>query len=653
MVQLPASGVLRHVRRLTAATEESDRDLLRRFTARGDETAFTALVERHGPLVLSVCRSVLRQEQDAEDAFQATFLALARRAAAIRDGAALPAWLHGVAYRVARKAQGRSARRHECERRVQRPAPADERDDLTWRELRAALHEEVQRLPEKYRLPLLLCYWEGMTQGTAARRLGWPQGTLRDRLERARHLLHQRLVRRGLALSALFAGLTLLPEAGRAGLTAALRAAAVRAALRGPEAPAEVVALAGAALRGTAAAPLQAAAAAVLVLCAIGAGVGLGMREPAAADRPPQASSPGLAETPAPGVEGTPRPGKDLYGDPLPPGVMSRLGTVRLRHASTVFSLAFCPTDGNVIATGSLDNTVRLWDATTGRELARLGRQNGPRFFAQVVSVAFSPDGQTLASGSNDGTIRLWDPKTGKARREIASGQGMVYALAFAPDGKSLVSAHSEGKKLIVWDSATGKERGRLEGHSGEVSAVAYSADGKRIASGGADASVRLWDAVTGKEVSKFDAEKYVTGVALSPDGRLVASCGYEDKGVRLWGVATGRQVGKLPFPERSVLGVAFSPDGKTLAAVSDDIPQGGGAVPGRVLLFDVAAGKVLRQLTEGDHHPSGAVAFSPDGKTVAAGERIGGPVRLWDAATGRELRPAGGHQGPITAVAS
>jgi RNA polymerase sigma factor (sigma-70 family) len=196
MAQRPTSGVLRYVRRLSAATEESDRELLRRFASRGDETAFAALVERHGALVLSVCRSVLRREQDAEDAFQATVLALARRAAAIRDGAALPAWLHGVAYRVARKAQSRSARRRQHEGRVPRLAPADERDELTWRELRAALHEEIQRLPEKYRQPLLLCYWEGSTQGVAARQLGWAQGTLRDRLERGRHLLHLRLVRR-------------------------------------------------------------------------------------------------------------------------------------------------------------------------------------------------------------------------------------------------------------------------------------------------------------------------------------------------------------------------------------------------------------------------------------------------------------------------
>jgi RNA polymerase sigma factor (sigma-70 family) len=650
MVQRPASEVLRCVRRLSAATQESDRELLRRFTTRGDETAFAALVERHGALVLSVCRSVLRHEQDAEDAFQATFLALARRATAIRDGAALPAWLHGVAYRVARKAQARSVKRHWHETRVPGAAAADEHDELTWRELRAALHEEIQHLPEKYRLPLLLCYWEGMTQGVAARQLGCPQGTLRDRLERARHLLHQRLVRRGLQLSALFAGLALLPEAGRAGMTAALRAAAVQAALHSAEASAEVVALAHAALRGVMTGPLRAAGAAVLVVCVLGAGLGLGMRGPAAAEGRPQLPSPNPAQAAAARAEDALLPGRDIYGDALPRGAMSRLGTTRFRHANTIWSIAFAPPDGKVIATGSLDNTLRLWDATTGKELARLGRQNGPKFFAQVISVAFSPDGRSVASGSNDGTIRLWDPKTGKGLHEIATGEGYVAALAYAPDGKSMAAAHGEGKKVVVWDTATGKALRRLEGHSGPVAAVAYSADGKVIASGAADRSVRVWDAATGQEVCRFEAEKSVEGVALSCDGKLVASCA-SDKGVHLWDVATRQHVGKLPFPEESVRAVAFAPDGKTLAAASASIGPAGGEVRGRVLLFDVAARTGSRQLTEGDHQPTKAVAFSPDGKTVAAVDCIGGPPRLWDAATGKERRPVGGHQGQITAA--
>jgi RNA polymerase sigma factor (sigma-70 family) len=179
----------------------SDHDLLDRFAAARDETAFAALVERHGSLVLDAARAILRHDQDAEDVFQAAFLVLARKAASIRGRGSLACWLHGVARRVALRAlRARTRRtRHET---AARPEPAAG-DELTWGEVRALVHDELARLPESLRAPVLLCHLEGLTLDEAAARLGLPRGTLRGRLDRGRDLLRRRLARRGLAAGAL------------------------------------------------------------------------------------------------------------------------------------------------------------------------------------------------------------------------------------------------------------------------------------------------------------------------------------------------------------------------------------------------------------------------------------------------------------------
>ncbi len=175
--------------------------LLERYVAGGDEAAFAALVARHGPMVLGVCRRVLRDERDVEDAFQATFLVLVRRAAAIRDGEGVGRWLHGVAHRVAVRARAHSARRFVHEQSVDEPIEtriaASASDAAERRELASIVDEEVMRLPSNLRAPVVLCYFEGMSHDEAARRLRWPVGTVRSRMARARDVLRQRLARRG------------------------------------------------------------------------------------------------------------------------------------------------------------------------------------------------------------------------------------------------------------------------------------------------------------------------------------------------------------------------------------------------------------------------------------------------------------------------
>jgi RNA polymerase sigma factor (sigma-70 family) len=195
----------RHIRRLVAAhlvaADLPDPLLLERFASRQEEAAFAALVRRHGPLVWGVCWRLLRQRQDAEDAFQATFLVLARKAGSLRRPEALGAWLHGVATRTALKARSGAARRRACEREAAALA-AGPADDAVWRDLRRLLDEAVAGLPEKYRVPFVLCYLEGRTVTEVAERLGWPRGTVATRLAWARARLRARLARRGLALSA-------------------------------------------------------------------------------------------------------------------------------------------------------------------------------------------------------------------------------------------------------------------------------------------------------------------------------------------------------------------------------------------------------------------------------------------------------------------
>src|SRR5215472_11706122 len=192
--------ILQHIRRLASpATPPSDAELLAHYVRQRDEDSFAALVQRHGSMVHGVCRRILGNVQDAEDAFQAAFLVLARKAASVNPPHSLAAWLYGVARRVALKARTANVRR-----RCTLPAPAMEAvdprssplDDLSARELLAIFDEELQRLPRVYQLPLLLCCVEGRSQEEAAELLGWTPGSVKGRLERGRVKLHARLRRR-------------------------------------------------------------------------------------------------------------------------------------------------------------------------------------------------------------------------------------------------------------------------------------------------------------------------------------------------------------------------------------------------------------------------------------------------------------------------
>lgn len=226
-------AVLRRMRVITDARTESipDDQLVDRFVNHGDGTAFATLVQRHGPMVRSVCQRELRDLNDVDDAFQATFLVFVRKANTLGQRERVAGWLHGVALRIARKARVQSVRRHAAQKPLPELAVPSHLGNLAWRDLRPVLDQEIERLPSKYREPFVLCYLEGLTYSAAAQHLKVPPGTVCGRLDRARDLLRARLARRGLTLTTSMLGALLSKNAVSAGIPPLLLHATIEASL--------------------------------------------------------------------------------------------------------------------------------------------------------------------------------------------------------------------------------------------------------------------------------------------------------------------------------------------------------------------------------------------------------------------------------------
>src|SRR5262245_14821163 len=276
----PIASVFRVLRQAAGATEAADAALLQQFVAHRNEDAFAALLQRYGPLVFAACRRALRERADAEDAFQATFLVLARKAGSIRKQDALAAWLHRVALNISRTIKLAAARRQAHERQVADMAQAPPPDGVDLRDWQSVLHEEVDQLPEKYRVPVILCYLQGLTHEEAARHLGWPLGSVKGRLARARDRLRTRLGRRGLTLTG--AALTAaLAEGAAAAVPPALLGLTFRAALSfasgGAVVSARALTLAKGAVPIMAARELVQATLLLLAVALVGVGAGFGL----------------------------------------------------------------------------------------------------------------------------------------------------------------------------------------------------------------------------------------------------------------------------------------------------------------------------------------------------------------------------------------
>ncbi len=286
-------------------------------------------------------------------------------------------------------------------------------------------------------------------------------------------------------------------------------------------------------------------------------------------------------------------------------------------HTGPVLSVAF-DSGGLLVASGSADKTVRVWDCKARRELRRFeGHAQG------VSSVALGPDGKLLASGSWDQTVRLWDLEANLEVAKLAEHTERVLCLGFSPDGNWLGSGSSDGM-VRMWRASSAA---KLEGHASRVNSVAVSPDGAILASSSDDRTVRLWALSNGAQLAVLEGHKdSVKSVAFSPKGELVAS-GSHDRTLRLWDVSARIEVRRLEGHDGKVHSVAFSPDGERVASASEDKT---------VRLWSTRTGRELARL-EGHLASVGSVAFDPKGRFLASGS-YDGTIRLWDAKIGKQV---------------
>jgi RNA polymerase sigma factor (sigma-70 family) len=694
MNQAQDNPFLRQIRHLIGevpGARLTDGQLLERFLTQRDETAVEVLVRRYGPLVFGVCRRVLRNAHAAEDAFQATFLVLVRKAPSLDRAKPLGSWLYTVAYRLALRARANESRRQACEMQAaQGRAEMDVHNRTS--ELAAALEEELQRLPERHRVPLVLCYLEGKTNEQAAQALGCPRGSMSWRLTQARDVLRERLSRRGLVCPAAGLAAVFAAEAAPAAVPLPLLHNTARAAVwfsAGQETTAgavstQAVTLAKGALKAMFMNKLKIAAGLLLAVSLLGAGTTMLVK--AAAHTDPPVTEARDEGTPPPKVKA------DQAGDArLPGGAVARLGTTQLRHGDGIFFAAYMP-DGKALLTAGKERTIRLWDLATRRELRRFDRGAVPededaepppedgggtvdkkmdrRMLATLgmdFQVTLSRDGKIVAA-NRAGTVLLWDTATGQKLREIKTGKRTVYQLVFSADAKSLLTLDRD-QSVSIWDVATGRHiktvarKTPSDRDAGQMAAV--SPGFKYLAWQHAELAtqsvfIKLMDLTTGEELPTIKAPLGgAFGMVFSADDKLLAWSGFLG-GLVLWDVAAGKELrnfgGGFYDPATSL---AFSPDGKLLAASRANAT---------VELWDIQSGKQVRRIGQAPSEKGAAgmivllagmgamarsaLAFSPDGTRLAVS--LGGPmIRQFQVATGEELAPqAGGHQAPVAHMA-
>ena len=684
------STLVRRLRRDTAPGEGcSDADLLARFGRARDDAAFELLVWRHGAMVLGTCQRTLGHTEDAEDAFQATFLVLARKAAGIRSGITLPAWLHRVAVRIAsRLARGRKPFASLESEPADRPTP----DHAERSEGMVVLDEEINRLPERSRRAVVLCYLEGLTAGDAARLLGCPTGTVESRLAAARKTLRDRLTRRGVTLPA--------------GVLAVLAGQATLA----PEAVARVVRASVAFLRDGAAIAtgivgepsvklaqgvltmwnvrLRAGLLGVAMVVATTAGVVWADWEDPAVVVDEPAAKPVVAIAPPPVAKAETPASPPVTADAWP----------LARQFGMDGALKGVTPDGRSLIYRS-GRSVILWDLTSN---------TGPvTFYSEnpILDVAISPDGKFMATAEGTNGVKLRDATSGKILDALWPSEGLPpREVVFTPDGRKLIALCSRiedpdsplgpgrlvrpgasvprvegvGRKrtltfqLSVWDLATRKEIGRaVESVS---SLVLTRSPRVELAAGGrfvlkTEEILNETDremSVDGVRVTVIDpltgtagkpAEFRVPGfqpwstedLSVSTDGKSMIA--YKSNELLIFDTTTGQErlrLGRLP---RMIRAVAFSPDGRWVAAATGLDPRSTGfgkgntspddlTGPTEVVIWEATTGKELARLSDKEtNRDYGSIRFSPDGTYLIAQDRVNGNLHttIW----GRPPQPS------------
>jgi RNA polymerase sigma factor (sigma-70 family) len=689
MPRLATSPIIQFVRGIAEnerAKQLTDQELLDRFRSTRDEASFQALVRRHGVMVLEVCRNVLDNEVDSEDAFQATFLIFAQKAGAIRKNTSLGSWLYGVAYRAACKAREGSARRRRRETRALAPSAGQSAqagqsaDDLSWREVRQVLHEELAGIATRYQAPLVACYLQGRTQDEAARLLCVSKTTLKHRLDRGRALLRTRLVRRGLgALAVLVTAAwpaarvsAQVPPRLVSSTTGAAILVAAGQALTLAGISANVAALAQGVLKTMFVTKMKTVAATLLLLGLLVGGLLLtelrGQPARPLAPRTPDTKEP----TPRNQAEDKARRVTDAFGDALPAGAVGRLGTVRWRHSTPVNFLAL--PDVTTAISAAKDRFVRVWDWSSGEELRRFGpgpraRENTDSFVVlgrpTEMVVALSADGKVLATKFAEPVVDLWQVATGKKLGSVSVAKKDVQAmaktdheaigLAVSPNGKKLALYTTDGK-VRIWDVDAQKivrEFGQASGQSAQSMSAQYTPDGKCLIGvrteydvGAVVGYMHLWDSETGRELrslkltSRFGPLSFV----CSPDSKLLA---YNwDGQICIVKTDSGEKVTQW---ESMGAAMVFGADSSKLYC-----KLGHEAV---IREHDVATGKELRHF-DTTSVPSfyfrqgltASLALSPDGKRLAVGGDTNA-IRVVDVASGKELPALGGHADEVRHV--
>jgi WD40 repeat protein len=333
-----------------------------------------------------------------------------------------------------------------------------------------------------------------------------------------------------------------------------------------------------------------------------------------------------------------------------------------LGHGGPVFSAAFSP-DGSRIVTASGDNTVRIWDAATAKEIAVLrGDENWI-----MTSAAFSPDGSRIVTAScknprvqgpapkqpeakRSGPLlppevtwsrieqlcRIWDAASAKEIAVLHGHDKPVFSAAFSPDGSRIVTA-SWDKTARIWDAATAKEIAVLRGHEEFVLSAAFSPDGSRIVTASEDKTARVWDATIAKEIAVLRGQDHhVNSAAFSPNGSRIVTASW-DKTARIWDAATSKEIAVLGH-DNGVLSAAFSPDGSRIVTASGDKTA---------RIWDAATAKAIAVLRGHDNRVRSA-AFSPDGSRILTASL---DTRIWDAATANEIAVLPGHDFPVNSV--